>query len=121
MGKVCALIFVVSLPAHLAIARSAANPSLLSAFPLGGTPGSTLRVAVLGENLQEAYGVWFDCPQLKGEVQQIEDTEIEAKDPKDGGKPKKGQSVLLYITIGATAGPGAHAFRLVTSNGVTGA
>jgi hypothetical protein len=100
-------------------ARSAAGPTLLSAFPLGGAPGSTLRLSVRGENLQRAYQVLFDCSGLTGEVRGVEDIEIEAKDAKDGEQPKRGQSVSLEVSIAAAAQPGAHAFRLVTPLGVS--
>jgi hypothetical protein len=104
-------------------AQSAAEPTLLSIFPLGGTGGSKIELAVRGENLQGAYGVWFDCPALHGKLTNVQDIRIEPKDPKEpkeGDKPRKGQSVSVEVVVAATAEPGAHALRLVTPRGVSG-
>src|SRR2546425_313083 len=121
MGTWWALLpLLIRLLLDVASAQTIAEPNLFSVFPLGAAAGSKLELAVRGENLQGAYGAWFDCSLLQGEVKRIQDIEIEAKDPKDGEKPKKGQSVSLQVAIAATTAKGAHALRIITPQGVSG-
>src|SRR5882672_1377776 len=121
MGASGALLaLLIPLLLDVANAQAIAEPNLFSVFPLSAAAGSKVELAVRGENLQGAHGAWFDCALLQGEVKSIQDIEIEAKDPKEGDKPKKGQSVSLQVAIAATAAPGAHALRIITPQGVSG-
>jgi len=80
-----------------------------------------VNLAVRGENLQGAYQITFDCPDLSGQVTSVQDLEPEPTDPKEPtNKPKKLQRVALEIAISHRAEAGAHSFRLVGPKGVSG-
>ncbi len=104
-----------------------ADPTLNSIFPLGGRQGSRFDAVVRGRDLQGAQVVWFDCQELKAQVQSIREIEpepdMEAPDVSPGKKEEKKplQEVQLRVEIDPKAHLGAHALHLVTPRGLSDA
>ena len=98
------------------------EPQLVSFFPVGGQQGTRFELRIQGQHLEGAYGVWLDCESLQGKVQRVEGVELPAKQEqgKKASPPKKGQQVVLDLSVGRSAEVGAHSLRLVTPQGVTG-
>ena len=50
----------------------AAEPEVVSIFPLGGERGATLNAEIRGNTLDGAYAVWFDAEGVKAQVTKLE-------------------------------------------------
>src|SRR3954454_16481011 len=108
-----------------ALSALAVTPSpeltITSSFPLGGSAGSKVNVVVRGANLQGAYQVLFDCPDLTGQVKRVEELKPEPEHTKETTtESKELQSVSLDVVISDRAQPGAHSLRVVSAKGVSG-
>ena len=111
--------------------EKAQEPQLLSAFPLGGSRGSTFTVKVRGLDLEDLSGVWFECQDLMGRVVGIRKLERDKAGEEEDYYVKKKRAlmgleedrpefeVLLEITASKEAEPGLHFFRLVTPRGMS--
>lgn len=97
---------------------------IVSVFPLGGQPGTTIDVVIRGERLQSTHAVWTDCDAISAQVTRVEwiylDEEAVGQYGKKGQSTRPGQRVHARLTIAADAATGAHAIRVVSSRGVTG-
>lgn len=122
------ILMFLGVPASGKGAEAKSALKLKSLFPLGGSQGSSYDVVLRGENLDGAYAVWLDCDRLQAEIRDVR--EIEADEPetetveaaaKATDKTKKYHEVRIAMTIDRAAGLGAHALRLATSRGITGA
>jgi hypothetical protein len=96
------------------------EPRLTSLNPLGGLPGTHFPALIRGENLQNPTSVWFDCDRLRASVQSVR--EVDPPPKKDSAKPDpKMQEVAIDVWIDPAAAAGAHALRMVTPRGISGA
>jgi hypothetical protein len=96
------------------------EPRLTSLNPLGGLPGTHFSVLIRGENLQNLTSVWFDCDRLRASVKSVREADPPPK--KDSAKPDpKMQEIAIDVWIDPEAAPGAHALRMVTPRGISGA
>lgn len=108
-------------------AETAAEPKLLSHFPLGGQQGTTFHLEVSGAALQGAHTVWFEGDELSASILELEKLETpsqeEGKAPEDylGKAVKADHRAVLQIRIPKTASLGLHLFRLVTPRGLSNA
>jgi hypothetical protein len=105
-------------------------PTVTSIFPLGGRRGSHFDAIFRGENLEGAYAVWFDCPAIKASIKSVRDLKSVTEDDQDGSSPVKSESkkpdkklyeVAIKIEVDRSAALGAHAVRLATPKGASGA
>ncbi len=95
------------------------EPKLTSLNPLGGMVGTHFPALIRGENLQHPTGVWFDCDRLRASVQSVREVDPPKK---NSAKPdQKIQEVAIEVWIDPAAAPGAHAFRMITPHGISGA
>jgi len=120
-GAIVSLVRVAYLlPLAFCLRLSAANvPEVTSVFPLGGQQGSTYTAEILGQHLDKAYAVWFDCDDLSAKVRGIQAVEPETKDRK-GEEDKLKQRLLVELVIRPQAKLGAHFLRVVTPEGISG-
>ena len=58
----------------LPLAILASGPELKSAFPMGAAAGQAVEIVVLGDDLDGARAVWFDCPSIAGEIRKSDKT-----------------------------------------------
>src|SRR6266481_5886417 len=100
-----------------------AEPKLLSLFPLGGRQGTTFDLEIRGQVLNGSYGVWFDSPDLKATVKNVQEIDLaEIKSVDEKPKPKQsGHKVSLTVELSASAKPGAHPLRLLSRGGISNA
>ena len=110
------------------LARTAAEPELLSVSPLGGRQGTTFEVEVRGQALEGVFAAWFQCSDLNATIKKVEEFEQApmAKDSKEKTygsthDSKMGYRALLDIEVSRDAAIGLHAFRLVTPRGASNA
>jgi hypothetical protein len=54
-----------------------AEPQVVSIFPISGQQATSFDVEIRGQSLEGAYGVWFDCEALKGEIRKIEEIDLD--------------------------------------------
>ena len=97
------------------------EPQLVSVFPIGGQQGMSFDVEVRGQSLEGAYGVWFDCENLKAEIKRIEEIELDEANPQE---PKdktatQGYRVWVRVEVVPTSPVGGHSFRLLSAGGVS--
>ncbi len=74
-------------------------------MPLGGQAGSSVEVAVTGENLDDSYELLFSNPKITAQ----------AKVTADG----KAEHNKFVVTIAADAPRGVHEARLMTRLGIS--
>jgi hypothetical protein len=105
-----------------ALPEEQSEPQLVSFFPLGGQQGTRFELRIQGQYLEGAYGVWLDSESVQGKVQRVEGVDLPVKQEpgKKAAPPKKGEQVIVELTVGQSAEVGAHSLRLVTPQGVTG-
>ena len=104
-------------------AQEVLQPNVLSVFPLGGKPGSSFDVVFRGENLNGAYGIWFDCKALHARITHVEPIDlVETVGYEQSAKTtsRPGQLVHTSITVDDDAELGAHELRVFTPRGITG-
>ena len=110
------------------LARTAAEPELLSVSPLGGRQGTSFEVEVRGRALQGVSAAWFQCNDLKAVVRTVEEFEQEPMAKGSKGKTSgsthdslQGYRAVLDIEVDRDAAIGLHAFRLITPRGASNA
>ncbi len=77
-------------------------PSLSSVFPQGSEPGKTVRVEVLGEQLDRASAVLFEDASIAGKLLGVSPTRLE-----------------MEFRVSAAAAFGPHYFRVVSPRGAS--
>ena len=94
------------------------DPEVIHMFPLGGQPGSSVEIEILGRNLEGARAVWADTDAIQGRVVRVEPGSARMK---EGRKVKDipGQRVVAAVNIDPEAERGPHALRLVSAKGVS--
>ncbi len=119
---VCAVVALL-LPGVLHAESGAAglqptDPEAIHMFPLGGQPGSSVEIEILGRNLEGARALWADTDAIQGRVVRVEPGSARMK---EGRKVKDipGQRVVAAVNIDPGAKRGPHALRLVSSKGVS--
>ena len=82
------------------------DPEAIHMFPLGGQPGSSVEIEILGRNLEGARALWADTGAIQGRVVRVEPGSARMK---EGRKVKDipGQRVVAAVNIdpGAKRGP----------------
>ena len=107
-------------------AEPTTGPEAISIFPLAAQQGSVFDAQVRGKKLEGLYAVWFAQPGASAEIERVEpiqfDVECAVNCAQTGEeKPVLGHLAFLKIKVDPTAKRGKHAFRLVTSRGVSNA
>ncbi len=105
------------------LAEPPAEPAVVSIFPQGANPGTTIEAQVRGETLEGTYAVWFDTQGLRARVRKIENIRIAAVKAysREPLKDQLGHRVQLEIQISDAARIGSHSMRLVSPRGVSNA
>ena len=57
--------------------RGPSEPRVLSVFPMGGRQDSVVQTEVRGNDLGGAYAVWFECSDLEGQIEEVEEVREE--------------------------------------------
>ncbi|MSO22399.1 MAG: hypothetical protein EXQ58_03900 [Acidobacteria bacterium] len=115
---------VLSLLAQNAMDEPPAEPEAISIFPLGAQPGSNLEAELRGRSLDGAYAVWCDAEGLQADVKKVEEVGLnppqDISNPADGSaKIRKGQRLVLNISIDPKAKTGLYSLRVVSPKGVS--
>ena len=94
------------------------DPEVIHMFPLGGQPGSSVEVEILGRNLEGAHALWADTEAIQCWVVRVEPGSARMK---EGRKVKDipGQRVVAAVKVDSGARHGPHALRLVSAKGVS--
>lgn len=94
------------------------DPEVIHMFPLGGQPGSSVEIEILGRNLEGARALWAGTDAIRGRVVRVEPGSARMK---EGRKVKDipGQRVVAALKIDPGAERGPHALRLVSAKGVS--
>ncbi|MCY3758703.1 MAG: hypothetical protein OXG96_13360 [Acidobacteria bacterium] len=94
------------------------DPEAIHMFPLGGQPGSSVEIEILGRNLEGAHALWADTDAIQCRVVRVEPGSARMK---EGRKVKDipGQRVVAAVEIDPGAERGPHALRLVSARGVS--
>ena len=97
------------------------NPEIMSVFPMGGKPGTTVMAQVRGQVLEGAYAVWSSADGLRAEVTRVEEVDLNETYPLPGieHKNRPGQRVSLRLQIDSATPAGVHSLRLVSPRGVS--
>ena len=97
------------------------EPEIISVFPMGGRPGTTVTAEVRGQLLERAYAVWFSTEELRAEVTKEEDIDLNEVYLRPGivHKNRPGQRVSLRVEIDSATPAGVHSLRLVSPRGVS--
>ncbi len=97
------------------------EPEIISVFPMGGRPGTTVTAEVRGQLLERAYAVWFSTEELRAEVTKVEDIDLNEVYLRPGivHKNRPGQRVSLRVEIDSATPAGVHSLRLVSPRGVS--
>src|SRR5262245_3159326 len=104
-----AVVLIVSI---LPLIHLKAEPRITSTFPIGLRQGAHLELQVRGTGLAGAYQVWFDCEDLHGRVQRVEEIEPENKKPaksKDASTATA-HKVTLEVSISPNATRSVHSY-----------
>ena len=105
--------------------KGPSEPKVLSVFPMGGRQDSVVRAEVRGNDLGEVYGVWFECSDLEGHFEQVEEVREEVaeglveRDPLARQADTAGYRVQVQIRVGRDSKVGLHVFRLITPLGMS--
>ncbi len=103
------------------------EPKVLSVFPLGGRQGSDVLTEVRGNDFGGVYAVWFECGDLEGHIEQVDEVRekvvegLAERDPQARQADTAGYLARIQIRIGSDAPVGLHAFRLITPLGMSNA
>ena len=97
------------------------EPKIISVFPMGGRPGTSVTAQVRGRVLEGAYAVWFGTDGLRGEVAEIEEVDLNEVYLRPGivHKNRPGQRVSLRLKIDSETPAGVYSLRLVAPRGVS--
>jgi hypothetical protein len=99
----------------------AQGPEIISIFPGGARQGTTIDAEIRGKELEGAYGVWFECDELQGEIRGIEKIELDATKGYEAEKVEvaQGYRVFVKLRVDQNADGGVHSLRLVSSRGLS--
>ena len=94
------------------------DPEAIHLFPLGGQPGSSVEIEILGRNLEGAHALWADTDAIQCRVVRVEPASARMK---EGRKVKDipGQRVGGDREDRPGSRTGPHALRLVSAKGVS--
>ena len=117
-------LFLVTLlypPRSVAQDEVPSEPEIMSVFPMGGKPGTTVMAQVRGQVLEGAYAVWTSTDGLRAEVTKVEEVDLNERYPLPGieHKNRPGQQVSLRLQIDSETPAGVHSLRLVSPRGVS--
>ncbi len=105
--------------------KGPSEPKVLSVFPMGGRQDSVVRADVRGNDLGGAYAVWFECTDLEGHLEQVEEVQKEVaeglveRDPQARQADTAGYRARIQVRIGRDSKVGLHVFRLITPLGMS--
>ena len=105
--------------------KGPSEPKVLSVFPMGGRQDSVVRADVRGSDLGGVYAVWFECNDLEGHLEQVEEVHEEVaeglveRDPQARQADTAGYRARIRIQIGRDSEVGLHVFRLITPLGMS--
>ena len=121
---VVAGLFLVTLlypPRSVAQEEVPSEPEIMSVFPMGGKPGTTVTAQVRGQVLEGAYAVWSSTDGLRAEVTKVEEVDLNERYPLPGieHKNRPGQRVSLRLQIDSATPAGVYSLRLVSLRGVS--
>ncbi len=99
------------------------EPKLLSVYPLGAQPGSSVEMEVRGYLIEGARAVWLEQGRLRARVRSVEPLSAGEKAAEEGvgGETPVLLRARITMEIPSTAKAGAHSFRLVSHRGVSNA
>lgn len=121
------LLAVAFLVASVAFAQQPAailpQPRINSIFPVGAKAGTAVDVATVGTDLDDATGLVFSHPGIKGEL--VAPPPEPPADPKKKDQPPRKKNApppteaKFKVTVAATVPPGAYDVRVVNKYGVS--
>jgi hypothetical protein len=124
-GAVLALLGALSLADRAGAQRQEGpalpSPRLLIVTPCGGKVGTTVEITCTGSDLEDAQGLLFSHPGLKGEVLEQAPPTPDAKDTK-GRRPRQPAptaAAKFKVTIANDVPVGIHDIRVVNKLGVS--
>ncbi len=96
-------------PGSVAQDEVPSEPEIISVFPMGGKPGTTVMAEVRGQVLEGAYAVWSSTDGLRAEVTKVEEVDLNETYPLPGieHKNRPGQQVSLRLQIDSATPAGA--------------
>ncbi len=106
-------------------AKGPSEPKVLSVFPMGGRQDSVVRADVRGNDLGGVYAVWFECSDLEGHLERVEEVQEEVteglveRDPQARQADTAGYRARVQIRVGRDSKVGLHVFRLITPLGMS--
>ena len=118
----CSFLFMLLYPlASVAQDEVPSEPEIISVFPMGGRPGTTVTAQVRGQVLEGAYAVWSGTDGLRAEVTEVEEVDLNEVYLRPGivHKNRPGQRVSLRLRIDSETPAGVHSLRLVSPRGVS--
>ena len=118
----CSFLFTLLYPPRsVAQDEVPSEPEIMSVFPMGGKPGTTVMAQVRGQVLEGAYAVWSSADGLRAEVTRVEEVDLNETYPLPGieHKNRPGQRVSLRLQIDSATPAGVHSLRLVSPRGVS--
>jgi len=101
------------------------QPRITATFPMGAKIGTALEVTVTGTDLDDATGLVFSHPGIKGEPVAVPAMPVDPKakpDPNKGGMKKKGAplaSAKFTVKVAADVPAGQYDLRVVNKFGVS--
>ena len=107
--------------------RGPSEPRVLSVFPMGGRQDSVVQTEVRGNDLGGAYAVWFECSDLEGQIEEVEEvreelaTSLVEHHPLAQQAEPAGYVARIQIRIGGDSKVGLHVLRLITPHGMSNA
>ena len=101
-----------------------AQPVIKSVFPSAAPRGATISVEFRGTNLDGAYAVWADSPEVEGEVKPAGPIDEAAAQQSQPGDPdtqptRPAEPVVVQLRVHAAARLGTHRIRLVSPSGLS--
>jgi hypothetical protein len=100
-------------------AKKQRDPNISSVFPMAVQRGNTADVVVRGSNLSDARALVFEGDGINARILSIETDEPAAA--KETAMDRQSHLLKIQLTIHAEAVAGMHAFRVVTSRGLSNA
>ena len=118
----CSFLFTLLYPpGSVAQDEVPSEPEIMSVFPMGGKPGTTVMAQVRCQVLEGAYAVWTSTDGLRAEVTGVEEVDLNERYPLPGieHKNRPGQRVSLRLQIDSATPAGVYSLRLVSPRGVS--
>ena len=104
--------------------KGPSEPKVLSIYPMGGQLDSVVQAEIRGNDLAGAYAVWFECADLQGDVEQVDEVHEEVVEglverPQAKQADAAVHRARVRIRIGSESKSGLHVLRLVTPLGMS--